>query len=128
MSRFPLVRGSPACYSDLQVLGDLLPGNPERHLSRHMRAHAWYAFYDSPFNTAAIIAVDGTGAWNFYYADRKAPDLIDKHFLNANIGRWYEAIAEVCSCVLQWHFWASRGGRQGGGGAPLAMSRKSFLF
>ena len=85
-----------------EILRDLLKrlGRDDcLYVTRHHRAHAASAFYPSPFESAAILTVDGVGEWNTTVIGRGEGSgirLIKKLDYPHSLGLFYSAFTYYC--------------------------------
>ena len=72
---------------------------PQVHLVPHHMAHMAGTFYASPYETAALLSLDGSGEWaTSYLGHGKGSELslISESFFPMSLGSFYEAITQFC--------------------------------
>lgn len=81
-------------------LADLGRGTaPEPVAGKHHRSHAASAFYPSPFESAAVLTVDGVGEWQtttIWHGRRDRLDLVDSVSYPHSLGLLYSAFTYYC--------------------------------
>ncbi len=73
---------------------------PELHLVPHHAAHVIGSFYVSPYPSAALLSVDGSGEWATSFMGRGHPDrrieCYRQDYFPFSLGAAYEAVTQFC--------------------------------
>ncbi len=72
---------------------------PQLHFIPHHHCHAAGTFLVSPFDSAAILSVDGSGEWSTSFLGRGVGNRIEpfgESFFPHSLGSFYEAATEFC--------------------------------
>ncbi len=78
----------------LEAMERLGVGTPEVHFLEHHRSHAASAFYPSPFQSAAVLTVDGVGEWacaTLAHGDGDALTMLQEQDFPHSLGLLYSA-------------------------------------
>ncbi len=76
-----------------------LSNKPKIHFVPHHQAHAAGSFLVSPFESAAILSLDGSGEWSSSFLGKGEGTNITKYnesFFPMSLGSFYEAVTEFC--------------------------------
>lgn len=85
-----------------QWIGELWPNanrRPALHFIPHHHCHAAGTFLVSPFDSAAILSIDGSGEWSTSFLGRGTGNRIEsfgESFFPHSLGSFYEAATEFC--------------------------------
>ena len=72
---------------------------PEVHFIPHHQAHAAGSFLVSPFESAAILSLDGSGEWSSSFLGKGIGNNVEQYnesFFPMSLGSFYEAVTEFC--------------------------------
>ncbi len=72
---------------------------PAIHFVPHHQAHATGTFLVSPFESAAILSLDGSGEWSSSFLGKGSATTIEQYnesFFPMSLGSFYEAVTEFC--------------------------------
>jgi carbamoyltransferase len=72
---------------------------PEVHFIPHHHCHAAGTFYISPFESAAILSLDGSGEWSTSFVGRGGGNHVQcfgESFFPHSLGSFYEAATQYC--------------------------------
>ncbi len=72
---------------------------PALHFIPHHHCHAAGTFYVSPFDSAAILSIDGAGEWSTSFLGHgrgTQVDTLNESFFPDSLGSFYEAATEYC--------------------------------
>ncbi len=72
---------------------------PQLHFIPHHHSHAAGTFFISPFESAAILSVDGSGEWSTSFVGRGTGNRVEAYgesYFPHSLGSFYEAATEFC--------------------------------
>lgn len=75
------------------------------HLVSHHLCHAAGSFFISPFESAAILSLDGSGEWSTSFLGRGAGNRVEtvgETFFPDSLGSFYEAATEYCGFKVNY--------------------------
>jgi carbamoyltransferase len=76
---------------------------PGARCSQHHRSHAASAFYPSPFDTAAVLSIDGVGEWQtttVWHGTGSRLELVDSISYPHSLGMLYSAFTYFCGFTV----------------------------
>ena len=105
---------------------------PKLHLVPHHNAHVIGSFYVSPYPSAALLSVDGSGEWATTFMGRgnadRSIDCFRQDFFPNSLGSVYEAVTQFCGFQANYDEGKTMGLAPFGEMVPSLQEKVNKLF